>query len=163
MAKRWLDLTVSALGLVVLSPLLCVVAALVKLDSAGPVFYRGWRVGEREHLFRIFKFRTMVRNAEELRHLVEWKDENGNIVHKSKNDPRITRVGRFLRRTSIDELPQFFNVLQGTMSLVGPRPELPYLVEWYQPWQRKRRARAAIERLSAFAVPGCTGHEWSCQ
>ena len=89
----------------------------------------------------------MVKDADKLRALVEQKDENGNLIHKQENDPRVTRVGRFLRRFSLDELPQFFNIVMGTMSLVGPRPEMPYLVEKYQPWQRKR-----------FAVPpGLTG------
>jgi len=98
-------------------------------------------------LFTMYKFRTMVKNAESLHHLVERLDEQGHILHKHPDDPRVTRVGRFLRRWSLDELPQLFNVLRGTMSLVGPRPELPYLVERYEAWQRKR-----------FAVPqGITG------
>ena len=89
----------------------------------------------------------MVRNAEALQKNVETVDTQGELIHKTKDDPRITPLGRFLRRLSLDELPQFFNVMRGNMSLVGPRPELPYLVELYQPWQRKR-----------FAVPqGITG------
>ena len=95
----------------------------------------------------MIKFRTMVKNAEELRGQVEQTDADGNLVHKFKHDPRVTRVGRILRRFSLDEIPQIFNILNGTMSLVGPRPEMPYLVEKYQPWQRKR-----------FSVPpGLTG------
>jgi lipopolysaccharide/colanic/teichoic acid biosynthesis glycosyltransferase len=95
----------------------------------------------------MLKFRTMVRDAEQLKSQVEMQDENGNLIHKTKDDPRVTRVGRLLRRFSLDELPQFFNILAGTMSLVGPRPEMPYLVDNYQPWQRKR-----------FAIPpGLTG------
>jgi lipopolysaccharide/colanic/teichoic acid biosynthesis glycosyltransferase len=105
------------------------------------------RVGEGGRLFSMFKFRTMVQNAEALRSQVETTTPDGQIIHKTAEDPRVTRLGRFLRRTSLDELPQLFNVLLGSMSLVGPRPEMPYLVEHYQPWQRKR-----------FAVPpGITG------
>ena len=95
----------------------------------------------------MLKFRTMVRNAEQLQGQIERRDWHGNLIHKTKDDPRVTRVGRLLRRLSLDELPQLFNVLAGSMSLVGPRPEMPYLVEKYQPWQRKR-----------FVVPpGLTG------
>jgi lipopolysaccharide/colanic/teichoic acid biosynthesis glycosyltransferase len=95
----------------------------------------------------MYKFRTMVENAEQLRHLVERQDGQGHVVHKVADDPRVTGVGHLLRRTSMDELPQFFNVLKGEMSLVGPRPELPFLVDCYELWQRKR-----------FAVPqGITG------
>jgi lipopolysaccharide/colanic/teichoic acid biosynthesis glycosyltransferase len=95
----------------------------------------------------MIKFRTMIKNADQMVFLVEKKDDQGNIIHKVKDDPRVTRVGRFLRRTSLDEIPQLFNVLKGEMSLVGPRPEMPSLVEKYELWQRKR-----------FAVPqGMTG------
>jgi lipopolysaccharide/colanic/teichoic acid biosynthesis glycosyltransferase len=95
----------------------------------------------------MFKFRSMVKNAEQLQSLMEKRDAHGKLIHKTKDDPRITRVGHVLRRFSLDELPQLFNVLAGTMSLVGPRPEIPYLAEKYEPWQRKR-----------FTVlPGMTG------
>jgi lipopolysaccharide/colanic/teichoic acid biosynthesis glycosyltransferase len=122
-------------------------AALIVLEDGFPIIFRQKRVGENGRVFDMLKFRTMIRNAEQLKDQVEKRDEYGNLIHKSKDDPRVTRVGRLLRRLSMDELPQLFNVLTGTMSLVGPRPEMPYLVNKYQPWQRKR-----------FAVPpGLTG------
>ena len=106
--KRAFDLVFASIAVIVFLPIMLLAALAVLLDDGRPVLFIQKRVGENGRLFKVFKFRTMVRNAEELRHLAKWKDENGNIVHKSKDDPRITRVGRFLRRTSIDELPQFF-------------------------------------------------------
>ncbi len=145
--KRLFDLVASACTLVLLAPLLIVAALAVKLEDGGPVFYRATRVGENGKLFRMFKFRSMVVGADRMQVTVNQTGESGQLIHKRPDDPRITRVGRLLRRTSIDELPQLLNVLKGDMSLVGPRPELPWLVEKYQPWQRKR-----------FAVPqGITG------
>ena len=117
------------------------------MEDGSPILFRQKRVGENGRLFEMLKFRTMVRNAEKFQSEVEKRDSDGNLIHKTKDDPRVTRVGRLLRRLSLDELPQLFNVIAGTMSLVGPRPEMPYLVEKYQPWQRKR-----------FAIPpGLTG------
>ncbi len=145
--KRCFDLlvTILALPFALLFGMLSAVA--IRLDSPGPVFYRSVRLGENGRLFGMLKFRTMVCNADALRHLVDHYDANGNLVHKVPDDPRVTRVGRFLRKSSLDELPQLLNVLRGEMSLVGPRPEMPDLVEKYLPWQRKR-----------FAVPqGMTG------
>ena len=147
LAKRAFDLLFGSLGLVLLSPLMVLASFLIWLEDRGPMIYKQKRVGENGRIFSVYKFRTMVQGAEELRLQVERADENGNTIHKTKDDPRVTRVGKILRRTSIDELPQLVNVLQGTMSMVGPRPEMPYLVEHYQPWQRKR-----------FSVPpGITG------
>jgi len=147
MIKRAFDLAFTLIVLPILSPAIAVIAIAIKLDSKGPVYFRQLRAGENGKLFEIIKFRTMVENADELRHLVETTDEAGNVIHKSKNDWRITRVGKFLRKTSLDEIPQLFNVLAGDMSLVGPRPEMPYLVDRYEPWQRKR-----------FSIPqGMTG------
>jgi exopolysaccharide biosynthesis polyprenyl glycosylphosphotransferase len=147
MVKRIFDLTTTAFILIFVLPLMLIVAMAIWLDDQGPILYRSKRVGENGKLFDMIKFRTMIPSAEKMQKLVEQLDEDGNLIHKTKDDPRITRVGRFLRRASLDELPQFFNVLIGNMSLVGPRPELPYLVEKYEPWQRKR-----------FAVPqGMTG------
>lgn len=147
LVKRAFDLTLAFILLPLVLPLMGLIALLIKLDNPGPAIFIQKRVGENGQLFEMYKFRTMVTNAEALRHLVETTDENGNFIHKTENDPRVTRIGRILRKTSLDELPQLFNVIKGEMSIVGPRPELPYLVERYQPWQRKR-----------FAVPqGITG------
>ncbi|CAN5461313.1 sugar transferase [soil metagenome] len=146
-AKRLLDIFLATLGLLFTSPLFAAVALAIKLEDGGSIFYYAHRVGENGRLFRMYKFRSMVINADKLQNQVNQTDTHGHIIHKKVNDPRVTRIGRFIRRTSIDELPQLLNVLRGDMSLVGPRPELPWLVEKYEPWQRKR-----------FAVPqGITG------
>ncbi len=136
--KRAFDLVLTIFLLIPALPIMGIIALAIWLDDGLPVLFRQQRVGENGRLFTMFKFRTMVKNAEALRHLVEKIDANGNLIHKHPDDPRVTRIGYFLRRSSLDELPQLFNVLRGEMSLVGPRPELPYLVEKYQPWQRKR-------------------------
>jgi exopolysaccharide biosynthesis polyprenyl glycosylphosphotransferase len=147
LAKRAFDLVLGGFFTILALPVMLVSALIVLLDDGRPVLFRQERVGEKGHTFKIYKFRTMVRNAEELRHLVESVDGDGNVVHKVRDDPRVTRSGRFLRRFSLDEIPQLFNILSGDMSLVGPRPELPYLVEGYEPWQRTRLA----------VPPGLTG------
>jgi exopolysaccharide biosynthesis polyprenyl glycosylphosphotransferase len=145
--KRLFDVTLSAALLTLLSPVLAIVALAIKLEDGGPIFYRAGRVGENGRLFSMLKFRSMLVDADKMQWKVNATDEQGNVIHKRVDDPRITKVGRIIRRTSIDELPQLVNVLKGDMSLVGPRPELPWLVEKYEPWQRKR-----------FAVPqGITG------
>jgi exopolysaccharide biosynthesis polyprenyl glycosylphosphotransferase len=145
--KRLMDIALSVVGLLILWPLMLAVAVAIKLEDGGPIFYRGERVGENGRRFTMYKFRSMVVNADKLQHVVSRKDAQGALLFKQADDPRVTRIGRLIRRTSIDELPQLFNVLKGEMSLVGPRPELPWLVASYQPWQRKR-----------FAVPqGITG------
>ena len=120
MAKRTLDLIVSLVGLALLWPLLAILALWIRLDSPGPVFYRGQRVGKDGQPFHMYKFRTMVLGAESRGPAVTYRD-----------DPRITRAGRFLRRTKLDELPQLLNVVKGEMSLVGPRPEDPTYVALY--------------------------------
>ena len=139
LVKRILDLAISSVLLVVLSPLLLVVAALVKLTSNGPVFFRQERMGINKRRFVIYKFRTMIPNAEEMMESLEDLNEVSGPVFKIVDDPRITSIGRFLRRTSIDELPQLFNILKGDMSLVGPRP-LPVrdYQGFNQDWQRRR-------------------------
>ena len=147
MYKSIFDLVFGFFALIFSLPLMALLALLVYLEDGSPVIFRQKRVGKNERLFEIFKFRTMVKNAAQLQSQVEMWDLGGNLIHKSKDDPRITRIGRVLRRFSLDELPQLFNVLAGTMSLVGPRPEIPSLAEKYEPWQRKR-----------FTVlPGMTG------
>jgi len=128
LAKRLFDLFWTVPGLIVLSPLFLAVAVWIKLDSPGPVFFRQVRVGKHEKPFRIYKFRTMVSDA-----------ENRGLSITTEKDPRITRSGEFLRRTKIDELPQLINVVKGEMSLVGPRPEVPRYVAYYpERGQRKR-------------------------
>jgi len=139
LVKRCLDITISALLLLLLTPVLIGAALAIKLTSAGPIFFMQERIGLSKRRFRIYKFRTMVPNAEKLMAKLEARNEARGPVFKIRNDPRITPIGRFLRRSSIDELPQLLNVLKGDMSLVGPRP-LP--VRDYEgfnkDWQRRR-------------------------
>ncbi|WP_224363482.1 exopolysaccharide biosynthesis polyisoprenyl-phosphate hexose-1-phosphate transferase EpsZ [Hyalangium versicolor] len=136
--KRLFDIISSTAGLVVLSPLLISVAVIIKLTSRGPIFFQQKRVGLHGKPFNMLKFRSMVVNAEELRLKLEAQNEQSGPVFKIKNDPRITGIGRFIRKYSIDELPQLLNVLRGEMSVVGPRPPLPAEVEKYAAWQRRR-------------------------
>lgn len=119
-------------------PFWLVIGLLIKIDSKGPVFFKQLRVGLNGRCFYVYKFRTMVQNAEELKTQLEMRNEVDGPVFKIKKDPRITRIGRFLRKTSIDEVPQFINVLRGEMSIVGPRPPLPKEVDQYERWQRRR-------------------------
>jgi exopolysaccharide biosynthesis polyprenyl glycosylphosphotransferase len=135
--KRLLDLVIAAVALLVLWPLLLVIAIAIRLDSPGPALFLQERVGQHNRRFTIFKFRTMYTGAERraAEHILQSDD---GLVHKRPGDPRITRVGALLRRSSLDELPQLFNVLLGEMSVVGPRPELPWLVEQYHDWQYQR-------------------------
>jgi exopolysaccharide biosynthesis polyprenyl glycosylphosphotransferase len=138
-AKRALDVTVSSLALVLLAPLLAVVALAIKLDSRGPVLFVQERVGLNGRRFRFFKFRTMVDGAERMQAALEPFNEADGPVFKIRNDPRLTRVGGWIRRVSIDELPQFLNVLRGDMSLVGPRPLPIRDVERFDVPRHKRR------------------------
>ena len=157
-AKRALDIAGSAACLVAFGPLFLCVAAAVKLTSKGPVFFRQQRVGEAGQPFTMFKFRTMQVNCGPRASTSNTSSSSFNpisrqppatgAVFKLVNDPRVTPVGDFLRRSSLDELPQFWNVLRGDMSLVGPRPPLPYEVARYKPWHRRR----VLE-----AKPGITG------
>lgn len=145
--KRIFDYLLTIPLFILSLPLFGVIALLIKLDSDGPVLYRSIRLKENAETFEMLKFRTMIPDADAHLSEVIKKDEEGNIIHKRPDDPRVTRVGKFLRKTSLDELPQLINILKGDMSLVGPRPELPSMVKLYQPWQYKR-----------FTVPqGLTG------
>lgn len=158
--KRIMDIVGSVAALVCLSPILLLVAAAVKLTSDGPILFRQKRIGQHGEPFTFLKFRSMYVNNDARHHreyvqkLIAGKAEkqpsngNGTGVYKLTKDPRVTGVGSFLRRTSLDELPQFFNVLQGKMSLVGPRPPVPYEVEAYDVWHRRRLLEAK---------PGITG------
>ena len=138
LSKRLIDLVVSATSLVLLSPLFAVVSIIIKSTSKGPIFFRQQRVGYNGRLFTCLKFRTMVENAEEIKRDLSMLNEMDGPVFKIKNDPRLTKVGRMLRKTSIDELPQLINVLKGDMSLVGPRPPVPGEVEQYDLKSRRR-------------------------
>lgn len=136
--KRLFDIVSSGVALWVLAPLLLITVALVKLTSRGPVLFRQTRVGLHGRPFRMLKFRTMVENAEALKADLAKQNEVDGPVFKMKKDPRITPIGRILRKFSIDELPQLINVLRGDMSVVGPRPPVPNEVAKYEPWQRRR-------------------------
>jgi len=138
--KRFLDISITAVGLVLISPLLLVIALAVKLTSKGPVIFSQERVGLNGRVFKMYKFRSMVQNAEELKEKLAHLNEMSGPVFKIKDDPRVTPVGKFIRKTSLDELPQLWNVLKGDMSLVGPRPPLPKEVNMYDPKYRKRLA-----------------------
>ncbi|EOU1683688.1 sugar transferase [Clostridium perfringens] len=136
--KRFMDIFASILGLILLSPILIVVSVLIKLDSKGPVFFSQKRVGLHGKTFNMYKFRSMVVNAEEIKDKLKEQNEMSGPMFKMKNDPRITKIGKFIRKTSIDELPQLLNVLKGEMSLVGPRPSLPKEVKEFEPWMLER-------------------------
>ena len=145
--KRTLDIVLSSLALIILSPLLVAIAATVRLDSRGPSIYFSERVGKKGRVFRCIKFRTMVLDAESLLDDLRHMNERNGILFKMSNDPRITRIGRYLRKYSLDELPQFVNVLRGDMSIVGPRPPLAGEVREY--------SADHLRRLDV--TPGITG------
>lgn len=137
-SKRALDVIASFLGLVILSPILLIVAILIKLESKGPAIFAQSRIGLNGKEFKMYKFRSMVQNAEELKEKLAKQNEMSGPMFKMKNDPRVTKVGKFIRKTSIDELPQLLNILKGDMTLVGPRPSLPREVEKFESWMLKR-------------------------
>lgn len=145
--KRLVDLAASACGLAALSPLLLVVIALIKLEDGGPVFFCQQRVGKRGRPFGMWKFRSMVPHADQIKdQLLQHNEMAGGVTFKMKDDPRITRIGKFIRKYSIDELPQLWNVFCGQMSLVGPRPPVPREVAEY----------TVEQRLRLLAKPGLT-------
>ncbi|WP_460291255.1 sugar transferase [Bacillus cereus] len=146
--KRLIDIFGSLCGLIFLSPIFLIVALFIKLeDPKGPVFFKQIRVGKDEKEFGMYKFRSMVVDAEEqLNDLLQLNEVSG-AMFKMKEDPRITKIGKFIRKTSIDELPQLLNVLKGEMSLVGPRPPLPREVKEYTLYDKQR----------LLVTPGCTG------
>jgi exopolysaccharide biosynthesis polyprenyl glycosylphosphotransferase len=147
LVKRIFDLTFGGAVTFFALPIILVIGIVIRLNSEGPVFFRQKRIGENGRSFDMYKFRTMFTGAEKFEYKVKGGNGSGDVLDKRPDDPRVTKVGRLLRRTSLDELPQLFNVLKGDMSLVGPRPELPWMVTQYEPWQHKR-----------FAVPqGMTG------
>ena len=136
--KRAFDFGASLVGLVCLSPVLLVTGVAIKLESEGPIIFSQDRVGLNGKKFKMYKLRSMVSNAEELKEKLLEQNEMSGPMFKMKDDPRITKVGKFIRKTSIDELPQLINVLKGDMSLVGPRPSLPKEVEQFEPWMYER-------------------------
>jgi len=136
--KRLFDMLASAGLLIMLAPVLLLIALAIKLESPGPVFFLQERLGEQGRRFRMIKFRSMYHDAAQRWEEVARRDEGGRLLHKIEDDPRVTQVGRKLRRTSLDELPQLINVFRGEMSLVGPRPEMPYVTAEYEPWQWQR-------------------------
>jgi exopolysaccharide biosynthesis polyprenyl glycosylphosphotransferase len=136
--KAVIDRGVAIVGLILLAPFFALLALLIKLESRGPVFFQQQRSGLNGRVFTLYKFRSMVCDAEARKAELEQSNEMDGPVFKMAKDPRITRIGAFLRRTSLDELPQLINVARGEMSLVGPRPPLPQEVQAYEPWQRRR-------------------------
>ncbi|MBU3190961.1 sugar transferase [Clostridium bowmanii] len=145
--KRLMDIILSMLGIIILSPIYLIIIIAIKLDSKGPAIFKQVRVGKDGKNFTIYKFRTMIVQAESKRELNIDPNDLENFVFQSKSDNRITKLGNFLRSSSLDEIPQLFNVLFGQMSLVGPRPEIPEVVNYYPESYRQR----------FLVLPGITG------
>lgn len=145
--KRLFDFVMATIGLIILSPLMLVIAILIKLEDDGPIFYKQIRVGKNGRKFEMYKFRSMLVNADQMLAALKDKSDVEGPMFKMKNDPRITKIGQFIRKHSLDELPQFFNVIKGDMSLVGPRPPLPSEVDEYSDYDKQR----------LYVIPGCTG------
>ncbi|ACD53365.1 multidrug MFS transporter [Clostridium botulinum] len=136
--KRAIDIICSLVGLIVLSPVLLITAICIKIESKGSVIFSQTRIGINGEKFNMYKFRSMVVNAEELKKKLKEKNEMNGPMFKIKDDPRVTKIGKFIRKTSLDELPQLVNVLKGEMSLVGPRPSLECEVIHFEDWMKKR-------------------------
>jgi exopolysaccharide biosynthesis polyprenyl glycosylphosphotransferase len=136
--KSIIDFLGATVGIIILSPLFIITALLIKLESRGPMIFSQERVGMNGKIFKMYKFRSMISNAEELLDKLRDRNEMSGPMFKMKDDPRITNIGKFIRKTSIDELPQLFNVLKGEMSLVGPRPSLPKEVKEFSNYQKQR-------------------------
>lgn len=145
--KRLFDIVAATCGIVILSPLMIIIAVLIKGEDHGPIFYKQVRVGKNGKTFKMYKFRSMFINADKM--LDKLKDQNDvdGPMFKMMDDPRVTKIGHFIRKHSLDELPQFLNVLKGDMSLVGPRPPLPSEVAEYSDYDKQR----------LLVIPGCTG------
>ena len=145
--KRGFDLVMATFGLILLSPIMLWIAFLIKKEDHGPVFYKQVRVGKNGKTFQMYKFRSMFVNADQMLDKLKAQNDVDGPMFKMKNDPRITKIGHFIRKHSLDELPQFFNVIKGDMSLVGPRPPLPSEVTEYSEYDKQR----------LYVIPGCTG------
>lgn len=145
--KRIFDFLVSGIGLICLNPLFLILGILIYIEDGGPIFYSQARVGRDGKNFKMYKFRSMVKNADELLENLKKLNEVEGPMFKMREDPRITKVGKFIRKTSLDELPQLYNVFTGHMSLVGPRPPLVNEVEEYSEYDKQR----------LWVTPGCTG------
>ena len=136
--KRVIDILLASMGIVLLSPVFFLVALAIKIDSKGNIICSQDRVGYKQKVFKMYNFRSMVIDAEELKEALATQNEMSGPMFKMKDDPRVTKVGKFIRKTSLDELPQLINVLKGDMSLVGPRPSLPKEVEEFDDWMKQR-------------------------
>ncbi|PEG78923.1 multidrug MFS transporter [Lactobacillus sp. UMNPBX18] len=145
--KRLFDIVAAACGIVILSPLMIIIAVLIKAEDHGPIFYKQVRVGKNGKTFKMYKFRSMFVNADKVLDKLKEQNDVDGPMFKMKDDPRVTKIGHFIRKHSLDELPQFLNVLKGDMSLVGPRPPLPTEVAEYSEYDKQR----------LYVIPGCTG------
>ncbi|QIZ04505.1 sugar transferase [Limosilactobacillus reuteri] len=145
--KRLFDIVAATCGIVMLSPLMIIIAVLIKAEDHGPIFYKQVRVGKNGKTFKMYKFRSMFVNADKMLDKLKEQNDVDGPMFKMKDDPRVTKIGLFIRKHSLDELPQLFNVIKGEMSLVGPRPSLPSEVEQYTPYDKQR----------LYVTPGCTG------